>query len=597
MEQGQNRFKVNFGGILTLLSQHLYSSSDVFVRELLQNAHDAIQFRRLSDPEFDGRGTISFDYIEGEQPLLIVEDNGCGMNVEEVEEFLSRIGSSSKRGIEALSGEGLIGQFGIGLLSCFMVSDKITLITRSFKEEKAVRWEAYIDGTYTSQEATEEFNTGTKLFLPLRNDLLQNYSKEKVIKLIRKYGTFLPIDISFQSGENVEHLEQKEFPWEIDQHKVLAFGREWFGENFKHYIKLESQSGLTQGIAFIAPRAVPQGSKIPHQVFIKNMLISDSSENILPGWFFFGRALINSQELIPTASREDIHENPTLSKVKEDFETCIEDHFEWMVRSEPEVLAEIIATHGLAIKAFALENLRFFKLVIGQLRIPTSMGEMSVDEILEHGNEIRYVDDLDKFRQLKPMFQASGQLVVNSGFIYDTSLLKTLALVFPEISLKLADDLSFSDVFQSLDWQEENDFQPLKNAMQEVLSKFRCEVILKRFDPVSIPGIYHITKQQFMTRDLERTRDLNQDSVWGNVLDDFIQEQKYIFASQLFVNIQNPLIERMGQSVGSTDLKDFIELIYVNALLLGHYTPNEGERRILNNNLINLIDKQLPNDS
>lgn len=597
MEQGKNRFKVNFGGILTLLSHHLYSSSDVFIRELLQNAHDAIQFRKNIDPEFEGRGSIQFEYLEGEQPLLIVEDNGCGMNIEEVEEFLSRIGSSSKRGLSDLSSEGLIGQFGIGLLSCFMVSDKITLITQSYREKKAVKWEAYIEGTYTSSEAEVDAFTGTKLFLPLREDLLQNYSKEKILKLIQKYASFLPIDISFQSGGDITHLPGELFPWQKKVDEIIPFGKRWFKENFKYFIKLESLTGLTAGIAYISPQAVPQGSKIPHQVYIKNMLISDSSEDILPPWFFFGQALINSQELVPTASREDLHDDASLSQVRQDFEACIEDHFEWLAQSEPEALAEIIQTHALAIKAFSLENVRFFKLVHGQLKMPTSKGELTLDEILEQGNEVAFVDDIDKFRQLQPMFQAGDQLVVNSGFIYDTSLLKMLAHVFPEVSLQLVDDLNFSDVFQALEWKEEGEFQPLKTAMQEVLSKFRCEVILKRYNPHSIPGIYHITNQQFLTRDLERTRDLNQDSVWGNVLDDFITDQTYIFASQLYVNVENPLVQRMKNAVQEKNLKDIIELIYVNALLLGHYTPNEEERRILSNNLIHLIENQLPDDS
>lgn len=594
MEQGTHRFKVNFSGILGLLSQHLYASTDVFVRELIQNAHDAIQFRQLTDPHFEASGYIQFEYVDQEDgPLLIVEDNGCGMNMEEVEEFLSRIGSSSKRGLDAFSDEGLIGQFGIGLLSCFMVSDRITLITKSFKEEKAVKWEAFIDGTYTSTPASADFRTGTKLFLPLRKEEADTYSSDYLHTLVKRYSAFLPLQVSFQVGEDEEVLSENRFPWDGLSGEVLGFGQKWFGLDFKHAIPLQSQSGKTQGMAYIFPGSIAQSAKVPHEVYIKNMLITQRSENILPDWFFFARAIVNSEELVPTASREAIHDNAILKQVQRDFEACIARHFAQLAQTSPDILDDIIQTHEMAIKAFAMENPDFYRLIVGRLKMPTSQGRLNLDTIMSRSKTILYVDDLDKFRQLKPMLAANGQLVVNSGYVYDTGILMRLPHIFPEVEVKLLDDLNFSDVFHTLEWKLENELQGLKVKMQEVLNAFKCEVILKKFDPHSIPGIYHITHQQQMTRDLERSSNLNQDSIWGEALGSMAEAQKYHYASQLYVNVENPLIKRLAVELAHPNLKDFVELIYVNALLLGHFTPNEEERTILNTNLIHLIENQL----
>ena len=125
----EHKFQVDLGGIIDLLSNHLYSGPEVFLRELLQNAVDAITARGLI--ESGHVGSVQFETIQGKgrlPPTLVVEDNGIGLTSEEIHQFLSTIGRSSKR--ESLDRDDFIGQFGIGLLSCFVVADEITLITR-----------------------------------------------------------------------------------------------------------------------------------------------------------------------------------------------------------------------------------------------------------------------------------------------------------------------------------------------------------------------------------------------------------------------------------------------------------------------------------
>lgn len=131
------RFKVNLGGMIEILSDHLYCSPDVFIRELLQNGVDAItgfKDRMQGDSDLsDYEGKITID-IEEEKRLVFV-DNGQGLNEQEIHQFLAIIGESSKRNIETRRIESdYIGRFGIGLLSCFMVADEITMITKSCKK-------------------------------------------------------------------------------------------------------------------------------------------------------------------------------------------------------------------------------------------------------------------------------------------------------------------------------------------------------------------------------------------------------------------------------------------------------------------------------
>ena len=132
-------FSVNLGGMIDILSNHLYSSPKVFLRELLQNAADAVSLRKNNDPSFK---EPQIDVIVEENSSLLFRDNGNGLTEEEIHKFISVIGQSSKRGENSF-----IGRFGIGLLSCFIVTDEIILRSRSVKTpDKVHEWHGFSDG-------------------------------------------------------------------------------------------------------------------------------------------------------------------------------------------------------------------------------------------------------------------------------------------------------------------------------------------------------------------------------------------------------------------------------------------------------------------
>ena len=145
MSSDQN-FQVNLGGVIRLLSDHLYGGPEVFIRELLQNSIDAITARRKIDASYSGR--IRVEVITSDRGNTVcVEDDGIGLTESEVHQFLATIGESSKSG--DLSRGDFIGQFGIGLLSAFVVSDEITVLTQSARDSaQPVQWTGRANGTY-----------------------------------------------------------------------------------------------------------------------------------------------------------------------------------------------------------------------------------------------------------------------------------------------------------------------------------------------------------------------------------------------------------------------------------------------------------------
>ena len=154
----EHRFQVDLRGVIDLLSNHLYSSPQVFIRELLQNAVDALQERQSVEPGFEGR--VEVEVIESDPPRIRVQDNGVGLTEAEIHEFVATIGKSIKSDSVEANRRNFLGQFGIGLLSCFLVSDRIVVRSRSTRDGSAVLWEGRHDGTYSMRLSDEPSAAG-----------------------------------------------------------------------------------------------------------------------------------------------------------------------------------------------------------------------------------------------------------------------------------------------------------------------------------------------------------------------------------------------------------------------------------------------------
>jgi len=153
-------FQVNLAGLIDLLSNHLYSNPGVFIREVLQNAADAITARKRLGHQFSPR--IHVETYSNH--TISIQDNGIGLTREEMIKFLASIGSTSKK--DELDGaDDFIGQFGVGLLSCFIVSDEIVLLTRSALDGESLEWRGRPDGTYQIRKLDHEVPIGSTVYL------------------------------------------------------------------------------------------------------------------------------------------------------------------------------------------------------------------------------------------------------------------------------------------------------------------------------------------------------------------------------------------------------------------------------------------------
>lgn len=205
-------FKVNLSGMIKILSDHLYSSPEVYMRELLQNGMDAISGRQKKEPGFSN-GVITIRVKEGFS--LIFTDNGLGLTEDEIHRFLAVIGESSKTGIhhQELPAD-YIGRFRIGLLACFMVSDEIRVTTRSITSASSYEWIGKPDGTYQIRKLSENLSAGTSVSLICKAGAEEYFRMDEIKYLVQYYGLLLPYPITFISDGAKETIYPAHLPWE-----------------------------------------------------------------------------------------------------------------------------------------------------------------------------------------------------------------------------------------------------------------------------------------------------------------------------------------------------------------------------------------------
>ncbi|WP_334074940.1 MULTISPECIES: HSP90 family protein [Paenibacillus] len=590
------RFQVDLSGMINILSNHLYSSPKVFLRELLQNAVDAITAMR--EMETSHRGQVRVEVIgSGSGATLAMEDNGVGLTEEDIHEFLAMIGQSSKRKDGKLVGEtSFIGRFGIGLLSCFMVSDEIVLLTRSAKGGPSLEWRGKPDGTYSIRKLESELSMGTKVYLRCKPGSELYFEPANLEAWLGDYGSLLPYPIVLEAEGTGKTINVPHPDWMNNlslaqgrREEVLKFGEQLLKEPVRDFIPLTSSSGGTCGIAYILPYAVNLSAKRSHRVYLKYMLVSESAENIVPDWAFFVRCIIWTDELQPTASREHFYENEKLETIRGELGESLRRELMALADRDPERLKGIIQLHALSMKALAVEDEAFFRIIHRWLPFESSYGRRDLGELLDENDEIYYTLTLDEYRQITHVASAQALPVINGGYVYDAGLLEGLQSLYPQKKIErlLPEDVSFT--FIDLTPEERRQYYELTRDGDAALQRFRCRVQLKRFKPSTLPSLFTLSKESSDLRSLIAAEEVSTTELSSilNTLSSTYEDQLY---STLYLNLDNDVVARIFGSGNRAILIAAIEMLYVNALMMGHYPLNRKEMQVLNEGILRFIE-------
>ena len=581
----ERQFSVDLGGMISILSDHLYSSPDVFLRELLQNAADAVSMRKDADPAFDS-GEINITANGGS---ISFRDNGCGLTEEEIHKFVSVIGSSSKRG----GRKSYIGRFGIGLLSCFIVTDEIVLRTRSMKTpDIASEWHGFADGSYSVRTIESDMQIGSEItFRCTEPDNAKFFDAGFITERARYYALPLPYPIYVDGGDGLRTRANVLYVGNTENTRkmVLETGKRVFGTDidFLDYIPLESPSGLFSGAAYILPYTVSAaGSANRHRIYLKNLLLTENGSALLPEWSFFVRCFVNTDKLRPTASREELFRDEMLEQAKTEISLCIVEYLEKLSFSDNAILSRIGELHGTALKSIACENERIFRIFMPYFRFETSLGTASGQALTEFGRTIFYTSDTDIFRQLRPIFAEQEIMLVNTAYVHE----KDLLLFADRLGLADVQPLRESIIAESMnDCPNESDFSQLVEHFNEALSEFGCRAVMKSFRPPQLTSIYSTNADAELKRDIEHSRETG-DDLFADMLDAFDEEIADDASAVLYLNGSNDLIGRLNSVDDSEKLNTFARILYVQALIAGGFPVRAKDMSIMNENLIKLIE-------
>lgn len=599
-----HKFQIHLRGIIDLLSKHLYSGPEVFVRELLQNGVDAIRARRDLDPSLAGSIHLELHTPKGKPATLVATDDGIGLTEEEVHKFLATIGESSKRMAEGDRPTDFIGQFGVGILSCFLVSDEIVVISRSARGvAPAVEWRARPDGTYDVRTLAGDLAPGTQVMLTAREAATDYFDFGRLVELARHYGGMLPYPVRVSAGKRTELVNGRGVPWRQEfasererTRALLAFGREAFGVDFLDAIPLRAKAGDLDGVAFVLAHEASLTARRAHRVYLKNMLLSESAENLLPDWAFFVKAVVNANDLRPTASRETFYDDEKLAAARQALGGCLRAYLVTLAEHRPERLEKFIDLHFRALKALAAEDDEFYRLFIDYLPFETTHGRMTFGEYRREHATLLFAPSVDQFRQVARVAAAQGRCVINAGYTYDQELIAKAPDLFDGLTVEEVEATEIAESFDDPTAEEQESAGLLLTVAEAALKPFQCRPELKKFRPAELPALYSTSKDGRFLRSLEQSREVA-DPLWGGVLDQLGRGDRRATAhSQLCLNFDNPLVRRLAGLPNRALVRRSVEMLYVQALLFAHQPLNAKEMTLLNEGLLALIEFGVTND-
>lgn len=608
------RFKVNLGGMIEILSDHLYSSPDVYIRELLQNSVDAIHAKKNqnrsqnNDLDLDIEGLITLEIEDGQK--LIFTDNGLGLTEDEIHQFLAIIGESSKRNLENGRIEtDYIGRFGIGLLSCFMVSDEILIYTKSCRSENApvLEWRGKPDGTYNiinhgSGSDVTSFNekSGTQVILTAKSGMEDYFTKETIKNLVIYYGMLLPFPIIIKQKDTKEQINPVYLPWEgreTNKNELMLFGNMMFSEpentNSKFFdcVPFYSKEGNVSGVAYILNYGVQPTAKNSHRIYLKNMLLTEKGDNLIPDWAVFAKCIVNAVDLRPTASREGFYIDEVLVKARESIEDTLIDYIEDIAETNPEAFNRFFSIHRLSLMSLALVSPKLFKIIADHCEFETTRGVCTGYTLRISNEPLIYAPSESKYKQLSQLFFAQDKRLINVAYVYSLEILIKLGEVY-DLEVTAVKDWNIEDLMTDLSPEAQDDTFDFLKMANRILKNHDCRAEIKRFSPVNQPVFYLIDEKTVFKRQIAAAR-ATADKMFHNMLDAFAKDLGNDTAAILYFNYDNPLVKKLVQQEDEADLKLLVEILYIQALQIGGFPLHHNELGILNRNILVLMERGL----
>ena len=508
----QKPFQTEVSQLLKLIIHSLYSHKEIFLRELISNSSDALdklRYLTLTKDEYKSmkfEPKVSIDFVEGDNPTLTITDTGIGMSKKELEDNLGTIArSGTKNFLSKLSGDAkkdsqLIGQFGVGFYSSFMVADKVEVASKKVGNKEAWRW---VSDGQTGFEIKKDVKkeTGTSIVMHLNEEGKEFASRWRIESLVKKYSDHIdsPIFLTYEDTEydkdgkekskglKTEQINDAKAFWTRSKTEIKKKEYKEFYKGFSSdmddpfdWVHFRAEGNLEFVILFFIPKkASPDIFRADYQsgvkLYVNRVFITDDDKELLPPWLRFVKGIIDSSDLPLNVSREILQQNRVMAKIKSNSVKKILDRLK-TIAGNKEKYAEFYGEYGRLIKEGVYQDFEHKDALTELLRFKSSKddGLVSlreyVDRMREDQKSIYYITGQNqvslKNSPLLEMYQKKDIEVLLLDDEIDEIIISSVPK-YEEKDLKSVNRSGAAD-----DFSEESD-KDVEKSLQPVIKKIK----------------------------------------------------------------------------------------------------------------------------
>ena len=597
MKKEEKIFKAETKELLNLMIHSIYTNKEIFLRELISNANDAIdklKFKSLTDTDIlkgDDKFRIDIS-VDKDNRTLTISDNGIGMTYEEVDDNIGTIAKSGSKLFkeqleEAKKGDiDIIGQFGVGFYSGFIVADKIILETKSPYSENGVKWISSGDGNYEIEEISKQ-DRGTKITLHLKdgdeyNEFLEDW---KIKELVKKYSNYIRYEIYFgdeviNSTKPIWKKDKKELKDEDYNEFYKATFHDW-NDPLLH-INLKVQGNIEYNALLFIPKKLPfdyytKNFKRGLQLYTKNVFIMEKCEDLIPEYFNFISGLVDCDSLSLNISREILQQNAELQVISKNLEKKIISELEKILKNDREKYIEFWKEFGRSIKAGVQDMFGMNKEKLQDLLIFISSHDDKYTTLKEYvdrmgdNKEILYVpaESIDAVKSLPKMEKLKEQgreVLILTDKIDEFTLMAMRDYSGKEFKSINSSDFKFSD-----DKEKEEEVKKIADENKELIEKAK-EFLKDKVSEVELSNNIGNSASSLLSKgglSLEMEKTLSEMTNNNDA-----PKAKKILA----INPEHALFNKLKNSVNTEDFNKLLDVLYNQALLLeGFNVENPAE--------------------
>jgi len=525
----QGKIKISSENMMPIIKKWLYSEKDIFLREIVANGVDAITKHKklvdMGEAQADEKTYAIKVFVDEKAKTLIVEDNGIGMTADEVEKYITQIAFSGAEDFlqkyENASGDGIIGHFGLGFYSAYMVSENVEIYTKSYRDEPAVKWESDGNSTYKLSD-TEKTERGTRIVMHLAEGEEEFLKEYRIRELLQKYCSFMPVNIYLNpKGEdsdkpinNTSPLYLKD-PKECSEEEYKNFYREAFNDFneplFWIHLNMEYPFRL-KGILYF-PQVKKQQVQLEKgqvKLYCNQVFIADNIKEVIPEFLMLLNGVIDCPDIPLNVSRSFLQNDKQVQKISKHITKKVADKLTSLFNNDREHYEKCWKDISTFIKFGCLKEEEFYekveKIIIfknlnGEYKpFNEFLGEEISEEDAKNGVQpkaIYYVSDEAQQAQYISMFNDAGLDAIYCETLIDPHFVSFLEYKNPKKCRFVRIDADIDGALKGEELKEE-DVKDLIETFKKCLNNDGLTVKVERLKSGKIPAVINV--DEFMRR-------------------------------------------------------------------------------------------------